>query len=120
MLPCLAFASVISIEDVIEELLQEEIYDEHDRREREADRIAKWASRKWKSFVKKKKRERGELAARVDGKTFADVVDKAIHKHDEETGNGTVSEETPLVADAAGGHSRKPSSRPGLFGFFGG
>ena len=49
---------VITIEDVIEALLQEQIYDESDKIEREMTRIARWASRKWKAYAAKKKRER--------------------------------------------------------------
>ena len=43
--------SVITLEDVLESLIQEEIYDETDRIEREEARIARWATNKWKRFV---------------------------------------------------------------------
>ena len=36
------------MEDVLEELLQEEIYDENDPMEKEAERIALWVGRHWK------------------------------------------------------------------------
>mmetsp|Transcript_33420 Transcript_33420/g.50413 ORF Transcript_33420/g.50413 Transcript_33420/m.50413 type:complete len:192 (+) Transcript_33420:122-697(+) len=46
---------LITLEDVLEELLQEEILDELDKKELAAMRIAQWAFTKWKRFVKKKK-----------------------------------------------------------------
>lgn len=50
---------LITLEDVLEELLQEEILDELDKKELAAMRIAQWAFTKWKRFVKKKNNAEG-------------------------------------------------------------
>ena len=55
--PEAAVIGVISLEDVIEELLQEEIYDEYDHRELDITRLA---VNRWKAFVERKKLKREE------------------------------------------------------------
>jgi hypothetical protein len=57
--PEAAVIGVISLEDVIEELLQEEIYDEYDHRELDITRLA---VNRWKAFVERKKLKREEEA----------------------------------------------------------
>jgi len=46
---------VITLEDVLETLLQEEIYDEMDKKERQAALLASKVIRRWRDFVKRKK-----------------------------------------------------------------
>jgi metal transporter CNNM len=81
---------VITIEDVIEALLQEQIYDESDKIELEMRRIARWASRKWKAYAAKKKRDRLEVE------------------------QGMIQEETPLLGT---GESSSSENKSGLFRF---
>jgi len=49
---------LVTLEVCIEELMQEEIYDEYDKEEREMNLRSKWVIDKWKKFVQKKKLER--------------------------------------------------------------
>jgi len=46
---------IITLEDVLESLLQEQIYDEMDRHERNANRLAKLVVKRWKNYVQRKK-----------------------------------------------------------------
>ena len=49
---------IITLENVIEELIQEQIHDEKDKKERGPLERARWAIAKWKAFVLKKRYER--------------------------------------------------------------
>lgn len=51
---------IVSLEDCIEELIQEEIYDEYDTKEKKANERAQWVTKKWKAFVAKKRSQRNE------------------------------------------------------------
>lgn len=51
---------IVTLEDVIEELIQEPIYDEGDRKEREAMERAVWAWTKWRIFVKRRRKQRDQ------------------------------------------------------------
>ncbi|KAG7341482.1 protein of unknown function DUF21-domain containing protein [Nitzschia inconspicua] len=48
---------IITFEDVLEELLQEQIYDENDKMEKEAGKIARWVSINWKAFKRRRESE---------------------------------------------------------------
>ena len=120
------FKSVITIEDVIEALLQEEIYDESDKIERERLRKAEWAAFKWKKFVRKKKRERFMQDQKHQDVSMGSVVTHAMQQQrlqqqrhggggDEESG-GVANTMTPLIA---GRGSEKKEEGGGFFGFFG-
>lgn len=54
------FMGLITLEDVLEELIQDRIYDEQDfrDREREAARLTRWAATKLQEWYKKKKKDR--------------------------------------------------------------
>ena len=41
-------------------MIQEQIYDEFDRKEKKRLQLARWGVQRWKMFVKKKKKARGE------------------------------------------------------------
>jgi metal transporter CNNM len=49
---------IITLEDVIEEMLQDDIYDEGDEKERKETERAQWAFSKWRLFVLRQKKQR--------------------------------------------------------------
>ena len=66
---------IITLEDVMEELLQQNILDEMDRNEREAMERARWAIARWKLFVQKRRIERE--AAKLDNDVGKGSLERA-------------------------------------------
>ena len=86
---------VVTLEDVLEELLQEEIYDENDQMEKEAERIALWVGRKWKRLQRKR-----EMKALGIEESMGSVVEAAVAIDDAartQKNNVTNSESTSLL-----------------------
>ena len=90
---------IITLEDVLEALLQEQIYDEMDRTEKNAARLAKMVIKKWKQYVARKKN--GELASVNNEPMMVPVVQKAIEEAAEqgEIAVGMANELTSLLGN---------------------
>ena len=57
---------LVTLENCIEALIQEDIYDEFDNAEKLGLARARWAAGKWKAFVQKKKKGRTTISSVVD------------------------------------------------------
>lgn len=84
---------IITLEDVLESLLQEQIYDEMDRPEREATRLANMVSRQWKRFVRLKKA--GLISTAKP--EFSHIVKQAVAASALDVEGGLASETTTLL-----------------------
>lgn len=101
---------IVTMEDCLEELLQEEIYDETDRSELQRLKAVIWAWRKWKLFVKKRKIKREEASiTHMHEPMLLHLLDAAKALDAAEHG-----ELTPLVDST---HTNEPTTEP-WFGLF--
>ncbi|GMI32454.1 hypothetical protein TeGR_g15155 [Tetraparma gracilis] len=98
---------LVTMEDVIEELLQEEIFDEADKFEVKAMARAKRVIKQWKKKVRAKRLDRGEdpgpfLTGSVRGSAALDAGD-FVHVRDEEAGEARRGSraEDPLIPKKA-------------------
>lgn len=84
---------VISLEDVLETLLQEQIYDEMDRYEKNARRLALLVVKRWKGYVQRRKTH--TLVPPQPEPAMANVVEQAMEAADLE--HGVSTETTSLL-----------------------
>jgi hypothetical protein len=87
------------LEDVLEELLQEEIYDENDQMEKEAEKIALWVGKKWKRLKRRREQEAaGERASIASERvSMASIVVDAINASQKDNNFNATSESTSLL-----------------------
>lgn len=98
---------IVTIEDVLEELLQEEIADEFDKKEWKEERLSLWAVHKWKRFVQRRKMER-EVAKRREAATLANV----------EEGGGNTNEATESTGLLGAKDEKKKKKTKKFLGLF--
>lgn len=116
--PSAGLMGVITLEDVLEQLLQEQILDETDKLERNEQRLAKWVSSRWHLFVAQQKVKREEaLFRQSQDPRMLDIVNRAVGEV-----NGT---DTPRSTDTSpllgvpNGNEDEVSERPtGFLGIF--
>jgi metal transporter CNNM len=89
---------IVTLEDVLENLIQEQIYDEYDRQEREQMRLARWGLQRWKMFVKNKKRQSGSSYQSLPSSDpkMLDVIEEATATAGSEE-KSTPTEKTSLL-----------------------
>lgn len=105
------YCSLVTLEDVFEELLQEQIYDEMDQMEKEAARIARWASRKWRKLKKRRKLEAAHKASSM-GSVVVEALAAFSLKED------VTGEATFLLAKEVEEKDTDREQDGGILGFF--
>ena len=66
---------IITLENLLEELIQEQIYDEKDKKMNPKLKRAKWALGKWKAFVQRKRMQREDVNSTSSDDTDDDPFD---------------------------------------------
>jgi hypothetical protein len=89
---------VITLEDVLEELLQEEIYDENDQMEKEAEKIALWVGKKWRLKRRREQEAAGERVSIASGRlSMASIVVDAMNSSQKDNSFNATNESTSLL-----------------------
>lgn len=109
--PSAGLMGVVTLEDVLEMLLQEQILDETDKLERDEIRLAKWAAARWKQFVSQKKAEHEDAAMLHDTEDLkmADIVHQAMDQAKQ-----GATDETPLLESSDADEKKHVSFLPFL------
>lgn len=68
---------ILTLENCIEALIKEEIYDEYDTAEKVSMERARWAVDKWFSFVEKKRKEKQDIAEKEQAERLQEVVNES-------------------------------------------
>mmetsp|Transcript_22932 Transcript_22932/g.33846 ORF Transcript_22932/g.33846 Transcript_22932/m.33846 type:complete len:591 (+) Transcript_22932:33-1805(+) len=104
---------LVTLEDCLEELLQEEIYDEMDRQEVAEMKIARSAFQRWRNYVIIKRDKPGILVDDNDEPAIMKVVDEAKKLHAVEQG-----ESSPLLIHYSRGSKPSSEKKTTFFGMF--
>jgi metal transporter CNNM len=116
--PSAGLMGVITLEDVLEQLLQEQILDETDKLERNEQRLAKWVSSRWHLFVNTQKVEREEaLFRQSQDPKMLDIVKRAMAELNA-TDTPRPTDTRPLLGVPDGNEDKGSERRSGFLGLF--